>query len=298
MTGVTAFRMPTLLARAAGRGLEPGLTAWAAATLPAVVPSLTERWELTVADPYEPGGQSSWVAPAVTAAGDAVVLKVGWRHSEAEHEADGLRFWDGDGVVRLLDEFVTDDTRALLLERCMPGTWLKDSMPPAEQDVVLAGMLRRLWRRPPDGHPFPSLTSMCDHWAREFESRADAVAAQRGWDRGLLRDGVALYRELPRTSDDDLLLCTDLHPENVLAAQREPWLVVDPKPHVGDRTYDATQHMFNMDRLRTDPGALSDRMAGLLDLDPKRLRLWLFARCVQEAPEWDGMYEVAVKLAP
>ncbi|WP_162605241.1 aminoglycoside phosphotransferase family protein [Jiangella ureilytica] len=295
---MTAFRLPALLARAADRGLEPGLTTWAADTLPSMVPALVERWGLTMGAPYEPGGQCSWVAPGTTPSGDAVVLKVTWRHPEAEHEADGLRFWNGDGVVRLHDEVATDDTRALLLERCTPGTWLKDSMPPQDQDVMLAGMLRRLWRRPPDGHPFPSLASMCDHWARDYESRADAVADRRGWDRGLLSEGVALYRELPRTSDDDVLLCTDLHPENVLAAQREPWLVVDPKPHVGDRTYDATQHMFNMDRLHTDPGALSDRMAALLDLDPERLRLWLFARCVQEAPEWDGMYEVAAQLAP
>lgn len=294
MAGVTAFRLPTLLARAADGGTEPRLAAWTR-TLPGLVDDFARRWQLTVGEPYEPGGQCSWVAPATTAAGDPVVLKVGWRHPESEHEATGLRFWAGDGVVRVHDEVATDDTRALLLERCAPGTWLKDALPPPEQDVVLAGLLRRLWRRPPAGHPFPTLTSMCDHWAREFEERIETVPA--AYDRGLLAEGIALYRELPRTGDDDLLLCTDLHPENVLAAQREPWLVVDPKPHVGDRTYDATQHMLNMDRLRADPGALSDRMAGLLDLDPRRLRLWLFARCVQESPEWDGLYDVAVKLA-
>src|ERR1700754_2292276 len=122
MAGVTAFRLATLLARVADGGDEPALTAWTRA-LPAVVTELAGRWALTVEEPYEPGGQCSWVAPATTAAGDPVVLKVGWRHPESEHEAEGLRFWDGDGVVRVLDEAVTDDTRALLLERCTPGTW-------------------------------------------------------------------------------------------------------------------------------------------------------------------------------
>ncbi len=295
MTGVTAFRLSTRLSESAAHGREPGLTEWVA-TLPSVLPGLVERWSLTVGEPYEPGGQCSWVAPATTAAGDAVVLKVGYRHAEAEHEAEGLRFWAGGGAVRVHADETFGDTSALLLERAEPGTLLARSLPSLEQDVVLAGLLRRLWRRPPEGHPFRTLASMCEFWAREFEQRV--VAAPAGFDRGLLREGVTLYRELPLTSDDDVLLCTDLHPENIVAAQREPWLVIDPKPYVGDRTYDATQHMFNLDRLMTDPGALSDRMAGLLDLDPARLRLWLFARCAQESPEWHDMYDVAVKLAP
>lgn len=294
-TGVTAFALPTKLAEFAAGGQEPRLTRWAA-TLPSVVPAVVARWELDVDEAYEPGGQCSWVAPATTAAGDPVVLKVGFRHPEAEHEAAGLRFWDGDGAVRVYADETSGDTSALLLERAEPGTPLARSLPPLEQDVVLAGLLRRLWRRPPEGHPFRSLASMCEFWARDFDQRVDAAPAR--FDRGLLREGVTLYRELPLTSDDDVLLCTDLHPENIVAAQREPWLVIDPKPYVGDRTYDATQHMFNMDRLMADPGALSDRMAGLLDLDPKRLRLWLFARCAQEAPEWHDLYDVAVKLAP
>lgn len=295
MAGVTAFRLPTRLAESAARGQEPGLTDWAA-TLPSVLADVVERWELTVGEPYEPGGQCSWVAPATTAAGDPVVLKVGYRHAEAEHEAAGLRFWAGDGAVRVFADATSGDTGALLLERAVPGTLLARSLPPPEQDVVLAGLLRRLWRRPPEGHPFRTLASMCDFWARDFERRAEGAPA--GYDRGLLREGVTLYRELPLSSDDDVLLCTDLHPENIVATRREPWLVIDPKPYVGDRTYDATQHMFNMDRLMSGPGELSDRMAGLLDLDPERLRLWLFARCAQECPEWNALYDVAVALRP
>src|SRR5439155_24538436 len=38
-----------------------------------------------------------------------------------------------------------------------------------------------------------------------------------------------------------------------LRAEREPWLAVDPKPFVGDRAYDATQHLFNCQkRMLTD----------------------------------------------
>ncbi len=96
-----------------------------------------------------------------------------------------------------------------------------------------------------------------------------------------------------------MLLCTDLHAENVLAARREPWLVIDPKPYVGDPTYDPLQHLLNCgDRLRADPHDLVRRMADLLGLDPERLLLWMFARCVQESPDWPALGEVARRIAP
>ncbi len=89
------------------------------------------------------------------------------------------------------------------------------------------------------------------------------------------------YRAPPATA---ALLCTDLHAGNVLAAEREPWLVIDPKPFVGDPAYDTVQHMLNCDgRLASDPAGLAARMAALLDLDCDRVRLWLLARCVQES---------------
>src|SRR5437773_1069880 len=71
------------------------------ATLPGTVAAVAERWSLTVGAPFQPGGQTAWVAPVRDAAGTEMVLKVGWRHSEALHEAAGLRAWDGRGAVRL-----------------------------------------------------------------------------------------------------------------------------------------------------------------------------------------------------
>ncbi|MGH8902998.1 MAG: aminoglycoside phosphotransferase family protein [Egibacteraceae bacterium] len=60
-------------------------------------------------------------------------------------------------------------------------------------------------------------------------------------DPGAARNGIALIRSLPLTADRSALLCTDLHADNVLAAEREPWLVIDPKRHVGDPTCDVLQ---------------------------------------------------------
>jgi streptomycin 6-kinase len=163
---------------------------------------------------------------------------------------------------------------------------------------VIAGLLHRLWRvRVPADHRFRPLKVLCDQWADEFDEKTGSVTGVV--DRGLARDGIALFRSLPATAEREVLLCTDLHAENVLAAQREPWLVIDPKPYVGDPTYDALQHLLNCpQRLHADPRDLAWCMADLLDLDRGRLLLWLFARCVQESPDYPELAEVAAHIAP
>jgi streptomycin 6-kinase len=275
-------------------------SAWLA-SLPAVVGEVRHRWRLDVGPPFQPGGRTAWVAPANDDRGRDLVLKIGWWHSEGRHEADGLRLWDGDGAVRLhaadvVGEVAGLQTAVLLLERCRPGTTLADR-PEPEQDEVLAGLLRRLWVVPPAGHGIRPLQDMCHEWADEFELKG--AAGRATIDAGLARVGLDLMRNLPATADRSVLLCTDLHAANVLAAEREPWLVIDPKPHVGDPAYDPVQHMLNCsERLRADPLGLARRMAGLLGLDPERVRLWLFARCVQESPDWRGLAEVARRVAP
>lgn len=291
------IRIPAQLADAVEEDDYPERLQWLAA-LPGVVEEIASSWELELGDPYLPGGQCAWVAPARNSAGEELVLKVGWRHREAEHEADALRFWDGHGAVRCFATRSLDDTTALLLERCTPGHQLNCSVPEPEQDAIIARLLHRLWsRQPQDEHPFGSLEEMCTMWADWFE--VDYAGASHGLDPGLARTGIAALRELPGTARSSVLLCIDLHAGNVLAAGREPWLVIDPKPFIGDPAYDPIQHMLNCDqRLAADPAALAHRMAELLDLDRERVRLWLFARCAQEALHDPTMREPARRLAP
>jgi streptomycin 6-kinase len=171
--------------------------------------------------------------------------------------------------------------------------------------VVVAGLLRRLWVRPPDGHGFRSLAEMCERWAAEAElglERAPrgpaADRAPAALDAGLVRAGLELLRELPRGARSPVLLVTDLHAGNVLAAEREPWLAIDPKPYVGDRAYDPVQHMLNCrDRLERDPAGLARRMADLTGCDRVRLTSWLFARCAQESIADPDLASVARRLA-
>jgi streptomycin 6-kinase len=280
------FPLPTSLVEAARQEHREG---WLDG-LPALVSGLARRWSLILGEPFQPGGQTAWVAPARSAAWGDVVLKVEWRHPEATQEADGLRVWNGRGAVRLHGVAEGDDFLAFVIERCVPGIQLS-RRPEAEQDAVVAGLLLRLWQAPPDG--FRPLRQMCSEWADAFTEK------QTPLDPGIVCTGAALFRTLPATADRCVLLCTDLHAGNVLAAEREPWLVIDPKPYAGDPTYDALQHILNCDgRLHADPHSLARRMADLLGLDAGRLLQWLFARCVVESADWPGLAAVAERLAP
>jgi streptomycin 6-kinase len=288
---VTELAIPANLAAAA---LEEGREAWLA-RLPAHVARFAKLWSLDVGAPFQPGGQTAWVASARDPAGRAVVLKIGWPHPEAAQEADGLAAWGGRGAVVLHASDVVDDAVALLLEHCVPATALAER-PEAEQDPVIAALLLRLWISP--GHRrFRPLAEMCAQWADAFEAKLAQGRARI--DPGLARDGIALFRALPASASREALLCTDLHAGNVLAAEREPWLVIDPKPFVGDPTYDLLQHMLNCDeRLHADPLGFARKLAELVGVDPERLRLWLFARCVQESPDYPGLADVARAVAP
>ena len=245
--------------------------------LPHAIRELQDRWSLLLGAAFDGSdGSCAWVGPAVRSDGTRAVLKLGMPHMEAAHELQALRFWDGDATVRLLES--DTDLNAMLLERCEPGTALRE-LPEVEQDVVVAGLLRRLWRRPAPPYPFRPLSAMTAHWADE------TMAATPRWpaDGGLIQEGLRLFEELARAAPEDVLLATDLHAGNVLRAQREPWLVIDPKPFVGDRAYDATQHLFNCkERMLTAPDAVIRRFAELLEVDDERVRLWMFARAAAE----------------
>ncbi len=244
--------------------------------LPSTVDHLRTRWHLTLHDPFLSAHVTcAWVAPATTETGEPAVLKIAMPHMEADHEIDGLRFWNGDPMVRLLAADAS--LGAMLLERCDPGATLH-SVPEPEQDVVIARLLRRLWRVPPTPHPFRPLSHLLDHWSAE--TRAD----EPQWpDPALVREGLALFHELPRNARNNVLLATDLHAGNVLRAQREPWLAIDPKPFFGDRVYDATQHLINCEaRLLNDARGTIRRFADLVAIDADRLTLWVFARAAAD----------------
>ena len=216
---------------------------------------------------------------------------------EGAHEIQGLRLWNGDPTVQLLE--ADDDLGAMLLERCRPGDMLHVE-PESEQDVVIATLLKRLWRKyeTSDGPPgFRHLSEMLEYWMAETRAQA-----QHWPDSGLVAEGLRLLKTLGQPSPTDKLLATDLHAGNVLRSEREPWLVIDPKPFIGDIAYDLVQHLHVCEaRLHADPIGMVKRMADLAEVDAERVQLWTFARAAADPREdWSNRLwmDVAKALAP
>ena len=258
-------------------------------TLPMLIPELAERWSLTLGDPFSAEASCSWVAPCTRADGSNAVLKLGLPHMEAEDEIEAMRFWNGDPTAYLLDADKTHN--ALLLERCIPGTVLRH-LPEEMQDVVVAQMLRRLWRKPSEPYTFRPLSEMVAYYIDEAEERSEQ------WlDPAIAQAGIQAYRSLVESTTEHLLLATDLHAGNVLQAEREPWLVIDPKPFVGDPAYDATQHLFNCwDRMKRDPHGTIGRFTSLLELDAERVQQWFFARLTTGSEHGNPQEKLALAL--
>lgn len=252
-------------------------------SLPERVAELERAWGLRLGAAFDHRGAASWVAPAEQEDGSPAVLKVGMPHIEARYETDALRLLDGQGTVRLLR--ASDDGFSLLLERCNPGTDLW-SMNTEERDAVACEILPRLWREPEASAPFLPLTQLVSRWSKEIPP----MAAGRGYDIGTVAAVLERGRALASTQPRCTLLHGDFHPGNVLAAQRQPWLVIDPKPFLGDPAFDLAQWFYNryfqvgqsadaVAILREEMG----RFAEKLNLDASRIAGWT----VVKALGWD-----------
>ena len=259
---------------------EPGGAEWLD-RLPVLVAECAASWSLRIGEPYS-GSNVSWVAPVELPDGVPAVLKLNFPEPESECDAEALACWAGEGAVRLLAE---DEERcALLVERCVPGSRLWDE--PGEDDAmcVAAGILRRLWRPPPDGHRFRLLGDLAAAWAREL--------AEAPYEQPLVDEAVSFLREAGLAQGEGVVLHQDFHGGTVLRATREPWLAIDPKPLVGEREFDTASLLRDRrPELQADPHPEArirrrlDFLAAELDLDRERLRGWGIAHALAWDPD-------------
>jgi streptomycin 6-kinase len=250
--------------------------------VPALLDECHKRWDLRLGEPYA-AGAAGYVVRADLPDGTEVVLKLIYPHRESQHEADALALWDGEGAVRLL---ARDDERwAMLLERCSPGTTLSEAGPEQALDVLVS-LLPRLWR--PAGAPFRLLAEEAAWWRGHLEDHWDE--AGRPFERRLLDAALDALDSLPPTQGEQVLLHQDLHAENVLAAEREPWLVIDPKPLVGEREFAVAPivRSFELGHSRRAVLKRLDRLTSELGLDRERARLWTIGQTV--AWTFDSVY--------
>jgi streptomycin 6-kinase len=264
--------------------------AWAKATdlgrawleqLPRLVSECSEQWSLRLGEPF-PYAYASLALPARPADGGEAVLKICFPHRESEHEGDALACWNGNGAVQLLAH---DRGRwALLIERCRPGTHLRELEADAALDVIV-GLLPRLWVSA--NAPFRPLAEEAAWWAGYLPDKWQR--AGRPFEKALLDAAVGALRELPPTQGEQVLLHQDLHADNVLRAEREPWLVIDPKPLLGEREFGIAPlvRAYELGHSRSHVHRRLDRLTAELDLDRDRARAWALGQTLAWAWEND-----------
>ncbi len=140
---------------------------------------------------------------------------------------------------------------------------------------MLVGLLPRLWQDPTG---FRTLADESAYWLEEGDLSRD---------RGRFGDAArALARELAPTQGELVLVHQDLHGENVLAAQREPWLAIDPKPLAAEREFAVAPIVRSpeLGHSRRDAFYRLDRLCAELELDRERARGWTIVQTVA----WGG----------
>ena len=242
--------------------------------LPRLTDECAERWSLTLGEAFA-YAFASLALPATRLDGSEAVLKIQFPDHESELEAAALTHLDGDGAIRLLEYDV--DRRALLLERCRPGTPLKALVPDDALDVFI-DLLPRLWK--PAGAPFRPLADEAAWWAGSLPD--DFERAGRPFEQELFDEALDAIRTLPGTQGEQVLVNQDLHADNVLRAQREPWLVIDPKPLVGEREFGIAAIVRGRELGHSREAVIHrlDRLSDELHLDRDRARRWALAHTI------------------
>lgn len=245
-------------------------------SLPRLASDFMDRWALRLDGPSM-HGVCALVLPVVrTGDGTPAVLKLQILDDESEGEPVALRVWDGDGAVRLLE--YDDATGAMLLERLDPARMLSFEPDSRKAVLVIARLLTHLTAvQAPEG-----MRRLGDITADMLE-RTPPVLDRIGdpADRCLIADCAAAVREV-MGEPGDRLLHWDLHFDNVLAADRAPWLAIDPKPLAGDPGFELWPALDN----RFEPDEVLwrfDAMTEVLALDRERARAWTLGRLLQNA---------------
>ena len=251
--------------------------------LPALLAGLLEEWELS-SDGAMMHGFVALVAPVRTAGGRPAVLKVSFPDEESEHEHLALQHWGGRGAVKLLR---ADPHRAaMLLERLHQERL--DEVWDLEACEIVAGLYSLL--HIPALPQLRPLTSYVDRWAGELEQ----LPRNAPLPRRLVEQAISLSRDfVTDPASTGTLIHGDLHYENVMAADRAPWLVIDPKPMSGDPHYELAPMLWNRfdelgspQRHQSTRDGLRRRFHTLVDaagLDEDRARAWVVVREVLNA---------------
>ncbi|WP_433022500.1 aminoglycoside phosphotransferase family protein [Kribbella sp. CA-294648] len=249
--------------------------------LPELVAELLERWDCEPHGELMYGGVGVVVPVRRRDVGDAV-LKVSFPHPGNVYEPDAFAAWRGCGAVVLHER---DDAQyAMLLERAHSMTLA--SVGDEDEIARVAGRLnhRLAIAGPPE---LPRLRDQADEWDERLVR--DAGELSHGMSRRVVDAARATIREFGRVQPE-LLVHGDFHGRNILRADREPWLAIDPKGCTGDPAYDAgtllkTRALTLL--VTSDPAKAVFRFLDVFseaaELDRERVQRWSQLHAVQTA---------------
>ncbi|MER5297166.1 aminoglycoside phosphotransferase family protein [Streptomyces pharetrae] len=285
MSTLEAVEVPHSLAVSYARGFGEAGRTWIAG-LPALAAEFLDRWELK-RDGAVGAGEASLVLPVLRKQGTRAVLKLQMPREETTAALIGLRTWNGDGMVRLLAH--DPESSTMLLERLDAARTLSS----IEDDDVAMGILAELQARLVRVPAPRGLRSLSDIATEMLEKVPKAVAVLADpADRQLLRGWASAVAELV-DEPGDRMLHWDLHYDNVLAAQREPWLAIDPEPLAGDPGFDlwpALDSRWDDVVTKNDAPRVVrrrfDLLTEVLGLDRARATGWTLGRLLQNSL-WD-----------
>lgn len=206
--------------------------------LPTLLADSAQRWALHLSAPF--ALSYNYVAPATRADGSAVVLKICFPEHEFHNEILALQLYAGRGMAQLLD--FDQEQGVLLLERCEPGDMLADLADDKAATEIAATIMQQLWQPAPADHPFPTVAD----WLEALPSHRQSFDGGVGpLPADLFAQAESLARDLLAANATPMLLHGDLHHYNILRAQRQPWLAIDPKGLVGDPAYELGAFLYN-----------------------------------------------------
>ena len=250
--------------------------------LPEIIAEIERNWSLEIEKPF-PNLSYHYVAPCLFKSGGEAVVKIGFPGEKATtfSEIKMLEFLDGKGVCRLLR--FDEERFALLLEKLAPGENLKTICrnDDAKAVEIAIRVMRDFWREPPENIEFPRLGKWFDG-LREAE--------KIGFAPEYVKKARRFYDELNAATRTKTLLHGDFHHENILSAEREKFLAIDPKGIVGDIGYDLSVFMINHANWLKPKPDLTEKLDAAIrafseafEIEPQNLRRWIFAHSVLSA---------------
>jgi streptomycin 6-kinase len=251
-----------------------------------LIEELEAEWQLTVGENLV-GGSEAYVAPALTATGTKVILKVVMPQVEGNtvlaNEVAALKLADGRGYVRLLHADL--NRRALVLEQL--GTPLGDlGYTSRRQMEIICATLKEAWVSVPPGSGLPDeieMTAWFSKFIGELWLELAKPCSQALVDKAL---EFAQNRAAAYDPAKAVLVHGDAHCTNTLQNPVNPatFKLIDPDGIVAEPAYDLGVVMREwQDELLPDPVKLGRErcmyLSELTGVDAQSIWQWGYLQC-------------------